>query len=258
MKRSFVIASFSALGLLMASVAQATVVVQHTGSNDPTTEGFTGIGAGLAFAGPDAGPPTNWNMPIPTGIAGASGYYSDLAITNAAFTDPTGYTVTFVAKITQIVNPIATAMATVRVREGGTYIYDINMTVNAGVGNVRIGTGTRNWGVGDPSAAFHTYQLYFNPNGAGTADDMISLYTDGAFVSSLAALSGQGVTVNPAGPVFAFGYLTTSAQQGAATEQWATVRLETGMNIVPEPSAMVLMGFGLVGVVGLVWKRRRR
>ncbi len=58
-----------ALGLLAASSAQAGIIAQHVGSNDPATEGwnkfFWGTGVGTA----DAGPPPNWHMVVGGGTS---------------------------------------------------------------------------------------------------------------------------------------------------------------------------------------------
>ncbi|MCD4726895.1 MAG: hypothetical protein K8R46_04495 [Pirellulales bacterium] len=60
MNKVTLIVGVAILGLLMVSAAQATIISQHVGDNDPTTEGFTANTSPGGSA--DAGPPANWKM----------------------------------------------------------------------------------------------------------------------------------------------------------------------------------------------------
>ena len=241
------IALLTAICLFLTSSAQAVYVLEHNGSTDPTTEGFT-LGGTPTSAGADAGPPANWRIQT----TGANGYYNfqsdptglDDALNNSA----TGWTYTQTSNL--VSGALGGSQAMVRLKDDtnrvelhmmgggdlGVYYYDNHAQLQ------QIGTV-------DPSDGFHKYQIEMDPiGGNGDAANEFKFYVDGTLEATVprSDIQGSGGTAQAF-----FGSGTT----GTADQRWSLVRLETGQT-VPEPSALMLLGLG--GLLLAVARRRRR
>jgi hypothetical protein len=251
----------------MLSAAQATLIVGHEGSNDPTTEGFVlhQGGSGISAA-PVAGPPAAWQIgggPISDDLYyDASANVSAMALGN--FTDPSGWTWTGQWRLTMDnTNP---GGAYTVIRDGHTMIM-VNMCSPSFAGQIaplngggvfvlsaNTGFNIREFGTVDLSRDFHTYQIYRNPAQAGTGSEY-EMYLDGNAVGTFA--SSDAYQEDLIAGQYWWGDGTGSA---GTTAQWATNRLEIGRQIVspvPEPSSLALLTAGLVGLLCYAWRKQK-
>ena len=239
------------LALFAVTIVQAGVIGEHIGSNNPLTEGLTAAGD---FSGsPDAGPPASWHFLGGVTSSGWGEYYID--ITSADLADPTGWTFTYETKL---VSGIAPMYAYAGVWDGTNRIMfsflDGAYPEGAWPAGAYYASGSTSWakvGDVDPTDGFHTYQIVFDPNDAGTADDTVTFYVDG--VDETGALLRSQLNGDGGGPYCLFGQGTG----GNTSEQYISwARLETGQHPVPEPSTVVVLLIGTLCAVGIYRTQR--
>ena len=256
MRHTYIMALLAAIALFGATAVRATVIFEHVGDTDPATEGFGGGPFGSSSASADAGPPPNWRMLSPSGSSGAYDYGSTAAF-EAALVDPTGWTFSMTVKAS-----------------GASSVYESSIRIKDALNRMEMhlidGTGAHAAGVYytnpagvidagslisslDPSSGFLTYQMIKNPLGAGTADDEISFYIDGAHALTLLQSSMYGAGA-AASHFFGTG---TGASGPTVDQQFSLVRFETGQHVVPEPSALALLGLGMAALIGSCRRRSR-
>ncbi len=244
MKLTTIMSFLVAVALLGATTASAAVVASHVGSADPVTEGWSLCTAGTCVAGAaDAGPPANWR------ITGHTTYtFNDTTAVGNALTDPTGWHVRLTSKLTRGAEG---SVAMLRARDAGNrfemHLLDGTGSLAAGLYYLDNSGGTyQKVGTVDPTDGFHTYVMELNPvGGVGAASNEINFYVDGALVDTITRSNFQGAG---GAPFFFFGRGTLAT----IDVQHALVSLASGP--IPEPSALAVLGVGLVGLIG----RRRR
>ena len=103
----------------------------------------------------------------------------------------------------------------------------------------------------DPTAAYHTYQIVFDPKLAGTADDLATYYVDGYVVATQNRAQAKN---------YSYLYVDFADTGGgvASDSRWSLARFELGQHPVPEPSTLCLSGSGGLALGLLSWRRRRR
>lgn len=249
--RSLVGAALIAVSFI--TPARGALVAQHMGGNDPLTEGwsfndYTGLGGTFA-SGTDS--EAHWRV-APN--AGSTGRYL-FPLTLAQVTDPAGWTLTVRAKLNASDRVV---QAYFGVDDGpspvtGT-LWSLNMVktvTDTGVYEL-VNPDTQGPQVSsiDPSLAYHTYNIYFDPAG-DSGNGAVTYYMDGAVIGTQSRAGAQVQSVRRVewGDSWNVG--------GASDAQYSLVRFETGFTVaVPEPSAMLLSGIGIMITV-LPQLRRR-
>ncbi|MBP7936846.1 MAG: PEP-CTERM sorting domain-containing protein [Phycisphaerae bacterium] len=235
------------LGLL-ASGAGATVLVTHTGSADPTTEGWTAsTGGGVSTSGPgNEDGKAYWFVQSPE--ASRLGYTVDL--TSGNVTDPSGWTATAVVRLVLGGEPSSQAALQVIDKKDrfDIYLSDGSGTVALGVW-IRSVAGDVQVSSADPRVGYHTYQITFDPAG-NAGDGAASYYMDGAL---LATQTRADAVNNTSYRRILWGDNNSGAGTPSSESHWAFAQFETGQRVVPEPATILLLGVG-----GLLFHRRRR
>ena len=206
---------------LTATASAGVIGASHAGSNDPETEGFTVQNAVSGSA--DGG---SWSM-----TNGGAGRYIS-AHTPAGGADHT-------------------LTATGRWKPGagdyGTMImWEPDADQSAQIGFKNDGASIYARGSSDTYAVDttvdHTYQITYS-GGAQKA------YVDGNYAFDLVVAEWAGLDAFSGG--FFVGSVS-SAEGGASA--WSKLQVETGLNVmavIPEPSALLLLAAGLVGLLGI-------
>jgi PEP-CTERM motif len=228
------------VGLILCFVGSnyGAVIATTSGATNPSINGFGSSGGTWA---PDNTIEPNWRN---TGSGGSAYTY---ALTNANFSDPTGWTATarFRSTLSGTSNQNST-LEVIDIANGDAWIVALFDAASAPGGVA----GAYAWNTGyvsnaatriaalDPSV-FHTYQMVFT-----TGDQSVHYFLDGAdtgFVQPRSAVSPDG-----AANTLEFGSGTTG---GAARDTYyALVQFETGNHPVPEPSTLALVTLGLLGI----------
>lgn len=231
-----------ALILGLGASAQAVVVLNHTGTNDPDTEGWSGFNTGLAgnvVAG-DTDEEAHWGV-FRAASNGATGYSGNVAA--ASFTDPSGWTATWRVKAIETADLLGVALAVADGQDNWMFVLaDGDEGLANGIHQFQDGSGTAQISSIDPTDGYHWYQMLYNP---GTDD--VSAYIDGSFVTTLTRASAPNLALER----IQFGGLQSGI--GEADAHYAFAQLETGHRIVPEPAS-----FALIGIGGLMLLKRRR
>ena len=102
----------------------------------------------------------------------------------------------------------------------------------------------------DPSLAYHTYQMVYDPGAAS-----VSFYIDGVFSTSQTGpgtVFGGGIGASR----IEFGDGQGTGAPGGTETRFSLVQFEIGQHVVPEPSTMALLGLGGLGLA--LWRRNRK
>ena len=264
--RQFIgISAILALLLVEVRPSDAGTIAAHTGSINPTTEGFTGVNVvGSSTTGPlsnDQGL-SAWCI---TGSSQASQFdYRAPGLTASQQTDiaSQGFTLTLVARVLQ--NGLAPAYTTSSpVTIGGALVnyagvrWEIDLGLNSSGDTVAVlpntvdaggpGSSVRSFGASytltGSGSTYHTYQLFYNPT-----THVADLSVDG--VTRLTGYTGEtSFFFNSA---LAFG--AYSGGQG----NFNFAQVQTGMASVPEPTSLMLLVVGVGGMIGYARSRWRR
>jgi hypothetical protein len=231
----------------LSATVQAAYIGQHVGSTDPATEGFALDGT--AGVGVDDSGTAAWQ------IDSGWGRYK-MAISSAQATDlsTNGWVAEETVRMgTANLNPAASGtivgLATMEVAPfaSGATVYsvclgtdqDSNPTVwqfdeNSGAAT-QLGSVT--------GTGYHDYKLVQTP-GAATAN----LYVDGALMATLNPLNAFGAARYMIGD-------TAGRDLTGVGVYIAAASLSTG--VVPEPSTIVLLTTGLLGILAYAWRKRK-
>ena len=265
MKISKVIPSLALTGILLVATttASATIVANFTadGANDPIAQGwstFAPVDAGAHVAA-SGGDPVAWEHQE----NGSTGGYRILG-SHANFQSVTdgaeGWTATIQAKLFNSVRRNAAFLLEDNYSKfelsfwdgsdfgdgnPGAFYHDTSSAYWAGI---RLGAAG---GTLDATDGFHTYQISLDAGGTdaatSTTDDQISIYVDGTLQVGPLPRSAF-----PTAGQRELGIGRFEAAGGLSKIQYANFGLESGA--IPEPSTLLLLVLGLVGVLG--WCRR--
>ena len=274
MKMKMIVALFVLVlvSLVGVNTANALVVAEFVadGATPPNSQGWLQFapvtGSHIAASGGD---PIAWQHTD----SGSGGYRVNNSTANyvSVMEGADGWTLTIESKLLAC----ARNCATVRVQDGGGAAYSTialdfwdggdfgdgdagafysALGQGAGVGT-RLGAAFGTSGDIDPTDGFHTYQIVMDAKGTDFAtdstDDRISIYVDGALQAGPLAR-----TAFPDGGEYeTLIGRTGGGSEGTSTIQYANFKLESGSIVIPEPSALVLLTLGLLGLLG--YRRRR-
>ena len=248
----FSLAATAMVCLLAASTASATTVIaQHVGDNDPTTEGWVLVNPGVG-TDPILSPITEagvgaWQIDDTDTSSTKASYYDFNGVTTAQADDmiANGFQFAFTLKIpatghNKNTRAIEAEIGVVGTSESKGAILFLGTSggdphLDAG----DYGTGVVMTGL---SEGYHDYLMTYDPS-----TDLVTTTVDGNLALSVAPNTGLGDRVW-------FGSVVGS---GEGVSRWSEVTFTSGLPVpeavVPEPATM-----GLLGLAGLVMMRRRR
>ena len=255
------------VSLVGAKTANALVVAEFVanGATDPVSQGWSAFGAvtGSHIAA-SGGDPIAWQHTD----SGSGGYRVNNSVANyvSVMEGADGWTFTIESKllacarncaVTKVQDGGATGNSTIQLDfwdgtdfgdgQGPGVFYSLDGQTAAHVGT-RLGTV-------DPTDGFHKYQISMDAKGtdfaSNSTDDEISIFVDDVLV--------VGPLARTAFPI-GWEYETLIGRTGGAGEgtshiQYANFSVDSGSIVIPEPSALVLLTLGLLGLVG--YRRRR-
>ena len=221
-----------------SAYGQGTIIAQHSGANDPTTEGFGSYGTGQAG-----------------GVINDLGY--NAWVTPWAYRSSRGYG----ASINNIADVNWILSVTVRIATTNTDPGIFSAIVDTGAsssplfslqfgsdssGNPIVETGGSNgiqynYTLTDAGSTYNNYQLVYD---AGTE-------TANLWVNGTEELSGIAGRFGPTSASFGWGGNSSYQTSGTSQANWSLVSLE----ITPEPSAISLL---FLGGVFLIYVRNRK
>lgn len=259
--KNWVVSLLCVAGVLaIASEGRANVI--HSGQANPTTEGWTmelSPGSGSVSAGQEDINGRRWNYWQIQDADDGCLYYTQAAA--AIFADADGWTMTGVLRAS---GPISDPCWPVNIAaDNGTI--DWNMTFYNGADYFGEGVYSKIPGSGtsvsqlktmDISSDYHIYQMLYN-----VAGNNVDVYVDGDFVITRSASQNPGTWLSNKAQ---FGSGSTA---GTSTANYAYVGLEAGHHVysdldqfsspIPEPSTVVLLAAGLIGLLAYAWRKRK-
>ena len=238
--------------MAMAAMVQAGTIAQHVGSTDPTTEGFTL--EGTAGTDVDDGGTAAWEMQSAWGR-----YKTDISGADAADMSANGWVAEQTVRMDVAgLDPSApgelVGLGVIEVAPATTG--DVAFSVCLGTdasGNPTVWQ-LNEWGTPLPwywqvgtvtGTGYHNYKLV-QMAGETTAD----LYVDGSLMATLDPTPGFGVAR----------YMVGNSAPSSFTDPMGVFLAGASLStpgVVPEPSAVVLLVTGLIGLLAYAWKKHR-
>jgi hypothetical protein len=251
-----VLAAWAAIG---ASPARSAIIASHIGSNNPISENWTAAGGQTINTGPvnaDLGHDA-WHVAT-TGSAGEYPRY-DYILTPANVSDMAAQGWTYSATLRNAFGPNQDSfglptVVSLTYRTGPddsfpTYDFGIVISTDASgnpvIQNATVGS---NNPLGPPIATppldngYHTYQLIYDPNLAGHAND-VQLLVDG---SSLGFVANSGRYFGTATANYDVAMFNSASRTIQWDSYWSDVTLALGQQPVPEPTCILLCGSAML------------
>jgi len=245
LKRLFFSLTVLAIFVVASTSGYATPFISHVGSNDPNAEGWYGGPTGTSTAGPvdDGGTPAWFTRDVDSAGFCIYGYNP----TSQEVTDinTNGWELHAIMRPTWINDPPD---------------WGVGFTYRSSTADWKVHFGTDGSGnaiaklIDGPSSAYATinvgnsnyndYRLVFNP-ASGTAD---------FFVNDVLQASGYSGDPNYTGNQVYFGAGTWSE---TGESNWNLVEFGEA-TVIPEPTTILLMGCGLLGLFGIGIRHRRK
>lgn len=253
-------ACFLVVSALLAINGTANASVIHTGSADPTTEGWTLYSSGATTGGQETIGGSQYNYWQVNDNSDVNAPFYHAPGTAAILDNAQGWTLTGVLRVS---GPVSTSAwpVSISVDDGHGKMWNLtfyNGTDESGTGVYRGQDGnTTLLKAMDVSSAYHTYQLLFKPNGTGLDDDTADVFIDGTLITNITRAQADAGLLS--GEVN-FGSITSG---GTGSANYAYVALEAGNHIidaptvVPEPSTAILLGGCLLGLLVGVCRKRK-
>ena len=238
------------LVLVMASYANATIIFESSGKDDPNAE-FTYYSKGTATNGSGTDTEDYWYV----NTTEKGRFNRDMAA--ADFTDASGWTFTLRTR--------SLAANHSNMQDNWWCVRDAtdrwDLIAVAGNGGTAVGvrtlTSAYSWSVIDGNSTdvtqWHTYQIVYDPagdSGNGTA----SVYIDGTSYATYTRTQVYNASV-PASDLEVRGGDCSGVNTGGHENRYSLIRFETGQHPVPEPATMVLLISG--GLLCRCFRRRK-
>jgi hypothetical protein len=256
MKTRFASPILALLTLLASSEARADYLFQHTGANDPTTEGWTRFGpftGGITF-GPvfdDLGQGIRaWSVDDNSPIDGSYAQYRQSLTVAQSLLASTGWEFSLGLRVVDVPDNVDGSVYG-EVYIGGHYFLMVFGSKPSGDPVVRLASGISgntifgtDYSLDGYGAGYHDYRLAFDPMKSG-----VSLSVDG----NLIAQDFQGFADTHAPSVGWGGGQSATLGEG----RFNSVTFSAGASQVPEPSSFALASVGLICLVAATHRRRR-
>jgi hypothetical protein len=249
----------SAIGSLFAAcltpTVQGGVIAVSSGIGDPTTAALPWYIAqeNATSAGPNA---DNTAWQVSNGSPGRLNYnLYDNSLNNfhsqplalGHFNDPSGWTMTVTAKVNNVTNVFDHAMEVM----DGTSRWFWSIT-SSGAGWIN-NTATFVPVASVDTSVFNTYQLVQQPGAVGE----VEMYLNGELVHTQTA--AQVLTSAPFAPGTGRAYYGDNIRVSPIADfEFSLLRFETGVNVVPEPSTIVVAALAPGAVLALAGRGVRR
>jgi len=262
MNRTMIIAlaAFLVTAFVGATVVDAAIMT--SGGANPVTDEFSSNAGATGTS--EAGPPANWRMISTTG----SGFYRTVGTGPGYSGSPdneleeilegeNGWTATLQVKVNAAVRDRTVYMYV----QDGLDMFDVIMYDGSDFSYENPGAFYRQASghsvdnppeIGDTDpTVWNTYKIVLDGKGnTNPADDEITLWANGVVDGPALSRSDFPDTIDRA--EFGFGRM---AGAGSADAHYGLVSLEANPAPIPEPSALLLLGLGLTGLIGC---RRRK
>ncbi|MFA5687980.1 MAG: hypothetical protein WC959_02335 [Kiritimatiellales bacterium] len=244
----------SMIATAVAGYIQAGIILNFTANGTdagPTAQGWTASGTTLRYYTNETFGSVSYNAWVFQSVAGDTGDYflnPGIANTNAMRTD--GWTVTYVSR---------TALAPsqgyhrLRLRDGSGY-FDLHFVAGS-TSSIANGLYLANAGTGyqliqslDLSGGYNTIQLTYEPLIAGSLNDndVIKIWINGG-----EALSTTRAACNLGATGIIRAEFADAATGGAGLFAVNQFTLETGINVIPEPSTLGLFSISVLTILGI-------
>jgi len=262
MNRKMITASAVFLGTALLGLGVVDAAIITSGGANPVTQGFTASGGATGTS--EVGPPANWHMSSTSG----SGFYRTVGTGTGYSGSPdneleeiveseNGWTATLQVKVNKAVRDRTVYMYV----QDGLDMFDVVMYDGTDFSWQNPGAFYRQasgHGVDSPPeigdtdpTAWNTYKIVLDGKGnTNPADDEITLWANGVVDGPALSRSDFPDAIDRA--EFGFGRM---AGRGEADAHYGLVSLEANPAPIPEPSALLLLGLGLTGLIGC---RRRK